>query len=44
MLLRFVVHEMFTDMKFSDSEAETEMALCQMALKEGYVRLDNPLH
>ena len=43
MLLRFVVHKVFTDMKFSDGEAETEMALCQMALKEGYVRLNDPL-
>lgn len=41
MLMRFVIHEVFKDMKFTQGDDEEEMGLTQLAIDEKYVVIDD---
>ena len=42
MLSRFVVHEVFKDMKFTQGDDDEEMGLVQLSIDEKYVVIDDP--
>ena len=37
MILKFVVHEVFKDLKFTEGDENQEMELCRIAFDDGYV-------
>ena len=37
MILKFVVHEVFKDLKFTEGDEDQEMELCRIAFDDGYV-------
>ena len=41
MVMRFVVHEVFRDMKFTQGDDEEEMGLAQLSIDEKYVVIDD---
>ena len=42
MLNRFVVHEVFRDMKFTQGDNDEEMGLAQLSIDEKYVVINDP--
>ena len=42
MLMSFVVHEVFKDMKFTFGDEDEEMELCQISIRDKYVTIKDP--